>query len=110
MKLKLDFITNSSSTGYTIDVKINNLSAQEFVDTFLNSKLNKAIKEYRFTNTRDEIIESLERGYGFPLKKGKQDINFGDEDGTVAGEIFDYALRSGLTGKNFSLWFRESLR
>jgi hypothetical protein len=109
-KIKMDFITNSSSTGYILVVHAKRLTAKEFVNEMWDS-LKKEMKEYDFEYTKEEIITTLDMGYDyFPCTKGTYNIEFGDDNGSAAGRVFDYCLRGGVHTNKFHVKFRESLR
>ena len=116
MKVKTDFVTNSSSTGYMLTVFTNELTARDFVEELFKMGLTQEYTEY----TKEEIISSLEKDYkkyfpfyNYPLpeKYKSEEVIFGDEDGTIAGRVFDYDLRyrEWLCDK-FKIVFHESHR
>lgn len=114
MKVKRDFVTNSSSTAFVFDVK-EKLTAdvlaarlfgdQGFIDEYKSYNWD-AQESLSITN----IIKSLNDHYDFPLEVGEHLMVFGDEEGTVAGQVFDYCLRIGYSFKEVEIGFSHYLR
>jgi hypothetical protein len=115
MKIKLDFITNSSSTAFMIqNTSDKTLNLTDFakenmqlLDDYLNeydwNKVNP-----RYTSIR--LLESAAMN-NIEFKSGVEKYCiFGDEDGSVIGAVYDYMLRGGGKSKNFTWSFREYLR
>lgn len=107
MKFRQGFVSNSSSTSFIITNKSNKkLSLVDFV--MENPQLVEDWNnEYGYDNTFEELLESaIQNNCEFDPNSSDSYI-FGDEDGTLVGQIFDYILRSGGKSKNFEWRFEE---
>lgn len=115
MKIKNSFVTNSSSTAFIIqNISSLNKTIEDFVKE--NPQLIKQfVNEYDWNSdnpkyTQDKLIESAKR-LDLKLPAGKSEYCvFGDEDGTLIGEVFDYILRDGGRSESFIWRFVEYLR
>lgn len=114
MKLKLGFISNSSSTAFMITNTSN--VKKSLVDFVIeNMQLLEQFKdEYDYHDdpslTEVKLLESAAaENYDFEPGEQKRCV-FGDEDGTLIGKVYDYILRDGGVSKNFEWHFYEWLR
>lgn len=117
MKTKIDFVTNSSScafiiwnnSGANLDlvafVKENPQLIKMFKDRFVSFKIKGEAIKY----SQKMLIKSAKANNEI-LKPKSNYCVFGDEQGTLIGEVFDYILRDGGSSKNFTWKLSEYLR
>ena len=109
MKFRNGFVSNSSSMSFIItnttekDLKILDFAKET---DYLVEKFNKT---YEFGNSIGEFLKSASEDDRI-LCPGDNEIEFGDEDGTIHGRIYDYMLRKGGKTKQFKWKFHEALR
>jgi hypothetical protein len=114
MKRKVSFVTNSSSTSYIITNKTKeNKSLVDFV-TENPHLIEKFKKMYSWHEDDPEMTQEMllnsAKENNITFKPGKNNCAFGDEEGTLIGQVFDYILREGGSSKSFSWRFKEYLR
>jgi len=116
MKTRNGFVSNSSSTSFMIT----NLSNRELtVVDFVKENPDIVClwnTEYKENVTQEQMIESAKERvrtsyevYCFAANKAQR-YCFGDEDGDLIGQVFDYMLRDGGRSENFVWHFDKFLR
>jgi hypothetical protein len=116
MKTRGGFVSNSSSTSFIIT----NLSNRELTVVDFVKENPDIVRgwnvQYLDNITQKQMIESAKvrveteyETYCFAANKAQR-YCFGDEDGDLIGQVFDYMLRDGGRSKNFVWHFDRLLR
>ena len=106
MKIRNGFVSNSSSTSFVItNTSMNNLTLLDFVNE--NPKLVELFnEEYGHSYTQFDMEQCAESRNQI-LFCGENIVGYGDEDGDILGQVYDYILRNGGESKSFSWSFKE---
>jgi len=119
MKVRNSFVSNSSSTSFIITntsnskktlvdfVEENPQILKEFTEEY-GSLFDLEEYERRFTE-QQMIAGAKAEDIEFKPFESVRCV-FGDEEGTVIGEVYDYMLREGGKSKSFSWRLDEYLR
>jgi hypothetical protein len=126
MKIRNGFVSNSSSSSFIIcNTSDKTLTIVDFVkeNPQLIEQFKKEYDSYENNPdfTQEKLIESAQNRLDKEPIHPSQPIYiipahtnccliFGDEEGDLIGDVFDYILRDGGKSKNFTWRFEESLR
>ena len=104
MKIRKAFVSNSSSCSFTIE----NISADggkltlaDFARENDHLRVEFCERYHWHDIGYDEMIESAEKANIIFAPGRKRPCVFGDEDGTIVGQVYDYQLREGGESENF---------
>lgn len=121
MKYRRGFISNSSSTSFTItNISRETKTTEDFVEEIGEEMIQLFDEEFGIGHlckddegiTLYQLLKDAKSDpYHVKFKPGQSiNIAFGDEQGPVLGHIFDYILREGGKSKSFTWKFHEYLR
>jgi len=111
MKVRQGFVSNSSSCSFVIKNLSNEIKTMDDFALETGHLVKEFNKEYDWNNhTLSEFMAGID-SYDNEWKPFEsKEIQFGDEDGTVMGKIYDYMLRDGDSSNSFSWYLKEMLR
>ena len=113
MRIRHGFVSNSSSTAFIITNKTaEGLTLVDFVKE--NPQLiEEYVERYSWSSedeyNQEKLLASAEK-HNKGIAPGRNLKVFGDEDGTLIGQVFDYILRDGGESERFSWKFEEYYR
>ena len=110
MKIRFGFVSNSSSTMFLIKNRTN--KRKSLIDFVLeNPQLIKQYrKKYGTSYTQARLLYSAQNNNFYIKAHEEKECVFGDSDGTIIGEVFDYILREGGMSESFEWKFTNSMR
>ena len=114
MKIRTGFVSNSSSTAFLVaNISTTKKTLVDFVQEVGQDMLNDFIKEYDWYKNDERfkletMIENAKNRGKVVFKPGEELIlSFGDEEGDILGQVFDYMLRDERKSENFHWEFYE---
>jgi len=113
MRVRHGFVSNSSSTAFIVtNLTDEKLTLVDFVQE--NPQLIKEFVDYYDWYNKDEYNQenllASAKANNEDIGPGSNYMIFGDEDGTMIGNVFDYILRDGGSSKRFAWYKKEMLR
>lgn len=115
MKVRHGFVSNSSSTSFIItNISKSKKNLVDFVkeNPHLIEWFKGAYSWHRtdLNMTQENLIESARHNNITFQPNTPKECVFGDEQGTLIGQVFDYILRDGGKSKSFSWKFNKYRR
>lgn len=112
MKIRNGFVSNSSSSSFLItNTSDKPKTLVHFIseNPHLLENFNGMFKYREEIKTASFLYSVADNNINFAPGESKE-CTFGDEDGTLVGEVFDYILRSGGQSDSFTWEFLDYLR
>ena len=118
MKVRSGYVSNSSSTSFLIrnlskekKTLIDFASETSYLCERFCEEYSSPSDYYNVKNLMSSAVSRQINNNGFTLDPGESIVySFGDEDGDVIGQVFDYMLREGGGTESFIWGFKEYLR
>jgi len=121
MKIRIGYVSNSSSCSFIIE---NNSDKDLTIVDFVKENPQLIVKfldqytsyEEQVDFSQEKLIESAENRFKLDTnrytisKKSKKRLKFGDSEGDLIGQVFDYILRDDGESENFTWYLDEMLR
>jgi hypothetical protein len=116
MKIRNGFVSNSSSTAYIIEnISETEKTMKDFVQESLHL-LKEFLEHFDWHKpeegyTEERMLADAEGSYHEVFEPGEAKVcEFGDEHGTILGNVFDYMLREHRGSESFTCRFFEARR
>ncbi len=111
MKTRNGFVSNSSSCSFMITNKSDKAKTlRDFVDENPQLVVEFCDRYNWHDYSQEQMLDSAEAEGIIFQPNSSQLCVFGDEQGTIVGQVFDYILRDGGNSQNFTWQLEEYLR